>query len=64
VRDEPVVEDGKVVPGKVMRVSATFDHRFIDGLHASVLARTVREMLEDPFRCFDRLDDAEISASR
>jgi pyruvate dehydrogenase E2 component (dihydrolipoamide acetyltransferase) len=63
VRDEPVVEDGKVVPGKVMRVSATFDHRFIDGFHASMLARTVREMLEDPFRCFDRLD-AEISASR
>ncbi|WP_437283405.1 2-oxo acid dehydrogenase subunit E2 [Sorangium sp. So ce375] len=63
VRDEPVVEDGKVVPGKVMRVSATFDHRFIDGFHASVLARTVREMLEDPFRCFDRLD-TEIPGSR
>ncbi|WP_437311861.1 2-oxo acid dehydrogenase subunit E2 [Sorangium sp. So ce388] len=40
----------------MMRVSATFDHRSIDGFHASVLARTVREMLEDPFRCFDRLD--------
>ena len=35
-KDVPVVEDGQVVPGKVMRVNATFDHRFIDGFHASV----------------------------
>jgi pyruvate dehydrogenase E2 component (dihydrolipoamide acetyltransferase) len=55
VVDEPVVEDGKVIPGKVMRLSASFDHRFIDGLHASVLAKTVRELLENPFEKFDPL---------
>jgi pyruvate/2-oxoglutarate dehydrogenase complex dihydrolipoamide acyltransferase (E2) component len=53
--DEPVVEDGKVVPGKVMRIGASFDHRFIDGLHASVLAKTVRELLENPFEKLDPL---------
>jgi len=53
VVDEPVVEDGKVVPGKVMRLCATFDHRFIDGHHASVLAKTVREVLEKPFETLD-----------
>ena len=31
VTDEPVVEGDKVVPGKVMRIGATFDHRIIDG---------------------------------
>ncbi len=55
VVDEPVVEDGKVVPGKVMRLCATFDHRFIDGMHASVLAKTVRELLENPFEKLDPL---------
>lgn len=55
VTDEPVVEDGRVVPGKVMRLSASFDHRFIDGLHASVLAKTVRELLENPFEKLDSL---------
>ncbi len=55
VVDEPVVEDGKVIPGKVMRVCATFDHRFIDGLHASILAKTVRELLENPFEKLDPL---------
>jgi pyruvate/2-oxoglutarate dehydrogenase complex dihydrolipoamide acyltransferase (E2) component len=57
VMDAPVVEDGKVVPGKLMNVNASFDHRFIDGFHASVLSRTVREMLENPFEKFDRLED-------
>lgn len=55
VKDTPVVDEGKVVPGKVMNVNASFDHRFIDGYHASVLAKTVREMLEDPFSRFDDL---------
>jgi pyruvate/2-oxoglutarate dehydrogenase complex dihydrolipoamide acyltransferase (E2) component len=56
VKDVPVVEDGKVVPGKVMNVNASFDHRFIDGFHAGILANTMREMLENPFEKFDALD--------
>jgi pyruvate dehydrogenase E2 component (dihydrolipoamide acetyltransferase) len=53
VLDQPVVEDGKVIPGKVMNLNASFDHRFIDGFHAGVLAKTVREMMENPFEKFD-----------
>lgn len=56
VKEAPVVEDGKVVVGKVMNINATFDHRFIDGFHASVLANTLREMLENPFERFDALE--------
>lgn len=57
VKDAPVVENGQVVAGKIMNVNATFDHRFIDGFHASVLSTTLREMMEDPFTHFDALDD-------
>ena len=57
IKDAPVVENGKVVPGKVMNVNASFDHRFIDGFHASILANTFREMLENPFEHFDKLDE-------
>jgi len=53
VLDLPVVEDGKVIPGKVMSLNASFDHRFIDGFHAGVLAKTVKEMMENPFEKFD-----------
>jgi len=46
----PCVEGSQVVLGQVAQVHASFDHRFIDGFHASVLARTVRQVLEEPER--------------
>lgn len=55
IKDQPVVDDGKVVPGKVMRISATFDHRFIDGAHAAAMSRILRQWLEHPFDHFDPL---------
>jgi pyruvate dehydrogenase E2 component (dihydrolipoamide acetyltransferase) len=56
VREVPVVEDGKIAVGKVMRLSATFDHRFIDGYHASVISKMVHAYLEKPFENLDRID--------
>jgi hypothetical protein len=44
----PVAEDGQVVVRKIMKVNATFDHRFIDGYHAAVMSRTLRKWLENP----------------
>ncbi len=63
VKDVPVIEDGKVVPGKVMNINASFDHRFIDGYHASVLSKTLREYIENPFESFDRLDALPAAAA-
>lgn len=57
IRDTPVVDDGKVVPGKVMKLCATLDHRFIDGYHASVLSKTMHEFLEQPFKYLDKIED-------
>jgi pyruvate/2-oxoglutarate dehydrogenase complex dihydrolipoamide acyltransferase (E2) component len=55
VKDEPVVRDNQVVPGKIMRINATFDHRFIDGFHAAQMSKIVRMWLENPFQHFDPL---------
>ena len=55
VKEVPVVEAGQIVPGKVMRVNATFDHRFIDGFHASVMSRVLRQWIEHPFEHFDQV---------
>ncbi len=49
VKDAPVVENGQVVAGKVMKINATFDHRIIDGYHAAIMAKTLHEYLEHPF---------------
>lgn len=56
VKDAPVVEDGKVVVGKVMKVHATFDHRLIDGFHASVMSKNLRRFVENPEEHFDKLE--------
>ena len=53
VEDQPVVENGAVVAGKVMSVNATFDHRVLDGSHAAKMARTLRTWMENPFDYFD-----------
>lgn len=55
VHEEAVVEDGKVVPGKVMRINATFDHRFIDGVHAAIMSKTIRECFSNPDESFGEI---------
>ena len=50
VADEPVVDDASRA-GKVMRLRRP-DHRFIDGAHAVVLAKTVKEIFADPEKAF------------
>lgn len=61
VRERPVAEDGEVVARQMMSVNVTFDHRLIDGFHAAVMARVLREWMEHPFEHFDRLDEIERS---
>jgi pyruvate/2-oxoglutarate dehydrogenase complex dihydrolipoamide acyltransferase (E2) component len=55
IRDEVIPENGKVVIGKTMRLCATFDHRILDGAHASAMAKTVKAWMEQPFEHFDRV---------
>jgi pyruvate/2-oxoglutarate dehydrogenase complex dihydrolipoamide acyltransferase (E2) component len=48
VRDRPVVAGGTVVPRPVVVLTATGDHRVIDGAHAAQLAAFLRWALADP----------------
>ena len=56
VKDAPVVEDGKLAVGKVMKVHATFDHRLIDGYHAAVMSKCLHRFMENPTDWFDKLE--------
>ena len=51
-RTRPSSSDGKITVGKMMRVNATFDHRFIDGFHAASMSRILRDMDRAPLRAF------------
>lgn len=46
--DVPVVRDGKVVPGKVMSMTMSSDHRVVDGAMAAQYLATVKDLLEKP----------------
>jgi pyruvate dehydrogenase E2 component (dihydrolipoamide acetyltransferase) len=48
VVQKPVVVDGEIVARPILTVTATMDHRYLDGAHAARLARAVRAYLENP----------------
>jgi len=48
IADKPVVRDGRVVPGKVMALSLSFDHRVIDGATAQNALNRIKDLLENP----------------
>ncbi|MFG1855099.1 dihydrolipoamide acetyltransferase family protein [Actinomadura geliboluensis] len=48
VRDEPVVRDGEVVPGKRMAVTLSVDHRATDGATAAQFLARLAELLQNP----------------
>lgn len=52
VKEQPIADNGEVVVAKMMNLCATFDHRFIDGVHAAVLSKVVREYMDDPHAKF------------
>jgi pyruvate/2-oxoglutarate dehydrogenase complex dihydrolipoamide acyltransferase (E2) component len=52
VKEVALADNGEIHAGHVMNVCATFDHRFIDGMHAAVLSRVMRKWMEDPSEHF------------
>ena len=50
VRDEAVVKDGQVVPGKRLSMTLSCDHRVIDGAVGAAFLAELRALLEHPMR--------------
>jgi len=48
VRDEPVVADGQIKPGKRMRLTLAVDHRVTDGAQGAEALDRIRWLLEHP----------------
>ncbi|HEV7678649.1 MAG TPA: dihydrolipoamide acetyltransferase family protein [Candidatus Dormibacteraeota bacterium] len=48
VRDEPVVVDGRIEPGKRMRLNLAVDHRVTDGAQGAEALARIRWLLEHP----------------
>ena len=50
ISDVPVVRDGAVVPGKVMKLTLSCDHRVVDGAMGAAFLQEVKSLLEHPVR--------------
>ncbi|MES2371754.1 MAG: pyruvate dehydrogenase complex dihydrolipoamide acetyltransferase [Bacteroidota bacterium] len=46
----PVVKNGQVVPGNVMKVTMSCDHRAVDGATGAAFLQTLKSLLEEPLR--------------
>lgn len=52
IREVPVVKNGAVVPGHVMKVTLSCDHRVVDGASGAAFLQTLRSYLENPVLMF------------
>ncbi|HET9278543.1 MAG TPA: pyruvate dehydrogenase complex dihydrolipoamide acetyltransferase [Flavitalea sp.] len=50
IQQIPVVKNGAVVPGNVMKLTLSCDHRVVDGATGAAFLQTLRGLLEEPLR--------------
>jgi len=50
IKQTAVVKDGQLVPGNVMKVTLSCDHRAVDGAVGAAFLKTLKGLLEDPVR--------------
>ena len=50
IKNTPVVKNGEIVPGNIMKVTLSCDHRIVDGAIGSAFLKTLKELIEDPIK--------------
>lgn len=48
ISQEPVVKNGQVVPGNIMKVTLSCDHRVVDGASGAAFLQTFKQYIENP----------------
>jgi pyruvate dehydrogenase E2 component (dihydrolipoamide acetyltransferase) len=48
IKEVPVVNNGQVVPGNVMKVTLSCDHRVVDGASGAAFLQTFKNFMENP----------------
>lgn len=50
IQEVPVVKNGAVVPGNIMKITLSCDHRVVDGATGAAFLQTLKGLLEEPVR--------------
>lgn len=48
IEERAIVKEGQIVPGKMMRLTLSADHRVLDGVDAAKFLKTLQKYLESP----------------
>ncbi len=48
INEVPVVKDGQIVPGNIMKVTLSCDHRVVDGALGASFLKTFKQFMENP----------------
>jgi len=50
--ERPIVIDGAIVVRRIMNLSSSFDHRYVDGYDAAAMIQALKDLLEHPATIF------------
>lgn len=50
ITQQPIVKDGQLAVGNIMKVTLSCDHRVVDGATGAAFLKTFKMMMEDPIR--------------
>lgn len=48
IKQTPVVKNNQIVPGNIMKVTLSCDHRVVDGASGAAFLKTFKELMENP----------------
>jgi pyruvate dehydrogenase E2 component (dihydrolipoamide acetyltransferase) len=48
IKATPIIKDGQIVPGHIMKVTMSCDHRAVDGASGSAFLQTFKQLMENP----------------
>ncbi len=50
IKNTPIIKNGEIVPGNIMKVTLSCDHRIVDGALGAAFLQTLKELVEDPIK--------------
>jgi pyruvate dehydrogenase E2 component (dihydrolipoamide acetyltransferase) len=50
IKNRPIIKNGEIMPGNLMKVTLSCDHRIVDGAMGSAFLQTLKELIEDPIK--------------
>jgi len=50
IKETPIVKNGQIVPGNIMKVTLSCDHRAVDGAVGAAFLKTFKTLMEEPVR--------------